>query len=447
MASETDSAVRRLRIRTALAAWWERTSEPFAYRDFRVLWLAIFMRQGSSWLEQVARPLLVLELTGSPLLLGVALAAWMGPSLLLSPINGVIIDRYPRRLVVLVSLLANLVGASALFVLLLLDQAVLWHVLVLAAVSGLTVGLFHPARRAMLPAMVPESALRSANALSQAGETSMRIVGALAAGLLLAFADFTAIFGLMTALYALAVLSVALIRSQETARKAVHEAGQSVVTEVTAGFRWAVEARWPLVVLALSVSVFVFLIPFRGVFLPLIVVDSLEVQRDWVGYLVAIGGVGATAGSVVLAGMRRIRAPAAMLVGLLLAGGVGLAVMAGAPHIGLVAACSFVVDAATSNVISVANLAMLAHAPDHMRGRALSLMSLAVGTILIGAMVAGLLAEALGARVGLLVVAGCLITCAVAAWAVHRMRWWLWRRRTFDEEAAEAWLRGEDVSN
>lgn len=447
MASEARGGVPRLRIRGALGAWWERTAEPFGYRDFRVLWLAIFMRQGSSWLEHVARPVLVLELTGSPILLGVALAAWMGPSLILSPINGVIIDRYPRRLVMLVSLLANLVGASVLFVLLLLDQVVLWHVLLLAAVSGLTVGLFHPARRAMLPAIVPDSALRSATALSQASSTSMRIVGALAAGLLLAFADFTAIFGLMTVLYALAVLSIALIRSQETARRAVREAGQSVVTEITAGFSWAVKARWPLVVLALSISVFVFMNPFRGVFLPLIVIDSLEERRDWVGYLVAIGGVGATAGSVALASMRRIRAPAAMLVGLLLAGGVGLAVMAGAPHIGVVAACVFVVDAVMVNVSSVANLAMLAHAPDEMRGRALSLMSLVVGTILIGAMVAGLLAEALGARVGLLVVAGCLIACAVAAWIVHRMRWWLWRRRTFDEESAEAWLRGEEVGN
>ena len=190
---------------------------------------------------------------------------------------------------------------------------------------------------------------------------------------------------------------------------------------------------------------FVFLIPYQGVFVPLMVIDVLEQQKSWVGYLIAITGVGATTGSVGLAAMRRIRSPAAMLVGLLAVAGVALAVMSSAPHLAVLAVCAFVAGAASNNIVSVANLAMLAHAPDDMRGQALSLMNLVMGTILIGALVAGVLAEALGARVGLVTVGSCLIASAAVAWAVHRMRWWLWRRRTFDEESAQAWLRGEDV--
>ena len=202
------------RISERLTGLRERTFAPFAFRDFRILWFAIFVRSGSLWLEQVARPVLIVELTGSALLLGVALAAWMGPNLILSPLAGVIIDRYPKRLVIGGSLVTNIVGSGVLFVLLLFDRAEAWQVLVLAAVSGLTLGFFHPARRAMLPALVPQSALRSAVALSQTGQTVMRIGGAMLAGLLLAFADFTWIFGLITALYAAAALCVTLIRTR-----------------------------------------------------------------------------------------------------------------------------------------------------------------------------------------------------------------------------------------
>ncbi len=49
-------------------------------------------------------------------------------------------------------------------------------------------------------------------------------------------------------------------------------------------------------------------------------------------------------------------------------------------------------------------------------------------------------------RFDLLTMGSCLIAGALVAWTIHRMRWWLWRRRTCDEASAEAWLRGEDIS-
>ena len=176
------------------------TFAPFGYRDFRMLWLMVFVRSAALWLETVARPVLIVQLTGSAFLLGAVLAAYMAPTLILAPIAGIIIDRFPHRRVLVGALLANITSSGLLFTLLLLDQAEGWQVIVLAVVSGSSTGFFHPARRAMLPNMVEQSHLRSAMALSQTGQTSMRIGGALMAGLLLMFADFTWIFGVMTVL-------------------------------------------------------------------------------------------------------------------------------------------------------------------------------------------------------------------------------------------------------
>ena len=147
------------------------TFAPFGYRDFRVLWLMVFVRSAALWLETVARPVLIVELTGSAFLLGAVLAAYMAPTLLLAPIAGIIIDRFPHRRV--------LVGAPHR-----------QHRLLGSAVRPLAdgsgrglaghrpggrLGLQHrllpiPTRRAMLPHMVEQPHLRSAMALSQTGQ-------------------------------------------------------------------------------------------------------------------------------------------------------------------------------------------------------------------------------------------------------------------------------------
>jgi MFS family permease len=73
------------------------TFATFGYLDFRVLWLTVFARSAALWMETVARPILIVEFTGSAFLLVAVLAAYMAPSLILSPLAGVMIDRYPYR--------------------------------------------------------------------------------------------------------------------------------------------------------------------------------------------------------------------------------------------------------------------------------------------------------------------------------------------------------------
>ena len=390
---------------------------PFASRDFRVLWLAIFLRSGALWLDQVARPVLIAELTGSALLLGAVLAARMAPNLLLGLFAGAIVDRYPRRAVLVLSQAGNVAASGAMFVLLILDLVEAWQVIALAAASGLNIAFFQPARQAILPSMVPQSSLRSAVALSQTANTVMRIGGALLAGLLLEFADFTWIYGAMTGIYVGAVICTALIKTRgEAATSARRQAG-SLGRQTLAGVRWAFETRWPLAVLAISIVMFIFLVPYQGVFIPLMVIDVLGEQSSWVGYLIAIGGAGAAAGSLALAGLRTIPTPGRLMAALLIAAGVGLAVLSGAPNLAVVAACVFVAAACSTNVMSLANLTLLAQTSEDMAGRALSLMNIARGMIMVGALVTGGLADLLGPRAGLLTMGLCLVAAAALMFA------------------------------
>ncbi len=385
---------------------------PFASRDYRVLWMAIFLRSAALWLDQVARPVLIYELTGSAVLLGTVLAARMAPNLILGLFAGAIVDRYSRRTILVLSQAGNVAAAGALFLLLLVDLAEAWHVIALAAAAGVNIAFFQPARQAILPSMVPEASLRPAVALSQTANTVMRIGGALLAGVLLAFADFVWIYGAMTGIYVGAVVCSAMIRTRGEAGAAASRAGGSLLRQTLSGVRWAFETRWPLAVLAISVVMFIFLVPYQSVFVPLMVIDVLGEQRSWVGYLIAVGGAGAASGSLLLAGWRTIPTPGRLMAVLLIAAGIGLAGMSGAPHLAVVAICVFVAAACSTNVMSLANLTLLAQTTEGMAGRALSLMNIARGMILVGALVTGALADVLGPRTGLLTTG---VTLAIVA--------------------------------
>ncbi|MCY3567881.1 MAG: MFS transporter [Chloroflexi bacterium] len=420
------------------------TFAAFSYRDFRVLWLATFVRSAALAIELVARAVLIVELTGSAVLLGAVLAAWMAPNLLLSPFAGAIVDRHPYRRVLIGSFLTNATASGVLFVLLIIDQAQSWQVIALSALSGIGFVFFNLARRALLPVIVESSHLRSATALSQTGQTSVKIGGALLAGLLLSIADFTWMFGLMTAFSLLAVLLGAMIQARQESKADGDEPERSIMGQIAAGGRWAIDTRWPLAVLAISAMSYMFLQPYEAVLMPLVVIDELGQHRSWVGYLAAVGGLGATLGAVWLASLKEIRSPNLLMVGLIATGGVSLIGIALAPHLAVVAVCVFFATACVYNMATVANLALLAHAPEEMRGQALTLMNLVQGTILIGALVAGALVDSLGPQWGLLTMAACLLGASLLTLSMPRVRWWLWRRRMYTNLTAADWMRASE---
>ena len=420
------------------------TFAAFGYRDFRVLWAATFVRSAALALELVGRVVLIVELTGSAVLLGAVLAAWMAPNLLLSPFAGVVVDRYPYRRVLIGSFLANAAASGVLFLLLIADQAQSWQVIALSALSGIGFVFFNLARRALLPVIVETAHLRSATALSQTGQTSVKIAGALLAGLLLSIADFAWMFGLMTAFSLLAALLGVMIHTQQERKADGEKAERSIVGQITAGGRWAIDTRWPLAVLVISAMSYMFLQPYEAVLMPLVVIDELGQHRSWVGYLAAVGGLGATVGAVWLASLKQIRSPNLLMVGLIATGGASLIGIGLAPHLAVVAVCVFFATACVYNMATVANLALLAHAPEEMRGQALTLMNLVQGTILIGALIAGALVDSLGPQGGLLTMAACLLGASLLALSMPRVRWWLWRRRMYTDLTAADWVRASE---
>src|SRR5215468_3715414 len=166
----------------------------FRHRDFRLFWLGQLVSLIGTWMQSVGQAWLVLELTHSPLSLGVVNALQFAPVLLLSPVGGAISDRTSKRNILLITQAVMMIQAMALAVLVRYGHARYWHVALLAAIYGLGRAVDIPARQAFITDLVGRNDLANAVALNSMVFNGARIVGPSVAGLLIARYDVAVAF-------------------------------------------------------------------------------------------------------------------------------------------------------------------------------------------------------------------------------------------------------------
>jgi MFS family permease len=139
-----------------------------------------------SWTETVAQALLVLQLTGSGLWLGLATAARYLPVLLLTPYAGLVVDRHDKRIVLLITQVSLAALSLVLGVVVLLGVIQLWMVFAVALAFGVITALDNPARMALIPEIVGPGLTRNAITLNSTFVNVGRAVGPVVAAVLVA---------------------------------------------------------------------------------------------------------------------------------------------------------------------------------------------------------------------------------------------------------------------
>ncbi|EFQ81891.1 transporter, major facilitator family protein [Aeromicrobium marinum DSM 15272] len=162
------------------------TFRSLAVRNYRVYAVGSLVSNVGTWMMLTAQAWLVLELTGSGTALGITLALQLLPTLLLSPMGGVLADQVDKRTVLRVMQVAMAVPAGVLGVLAVTGVVELWHVYTLAFVFGIGRALEAPARQSFVPEMVDDVDLSNAVALNSASFNAGRLLGPGVAGLLIA---------------------------------------------------------------------------------------------------------------------------------------------------------------------------------------------------------------------------------------------------------------------
>jgi MFS family permease len=139
-----------------------------------------------SWTETVAQALLVLQLTGSGVWLGLATAARYLPVLLLTPYAGLIVDRRDKRRILLVTQASLAAVSLVLGVVVLLGAIELWMVFAVALACAVLTALDNPARMAFIPEIVGPGLIRNAVTLNSTFVNVGRAVGPVVAAALVA---------------------------------------------------------------------------------------------------------------------------------------------------------------------------------------------------------------------------------------------------------------------
>jgi MFS family permease len=275
----------------------------FRSRDFRLFWLGQLISTAGTALQVVAEGWLVYDLTRSTLWLGLVGFLALLPVIPLSFLGGVLIDRVPRRKLILATQLGLMLQATVFGLLAWTGRLQLWHIIVLYAVFGALLALDHPARRAFLVDIVERDALANAVALNAALFNVASLIGYAASGFLIAGPGPATAMFLNAASYLAPIAALLAIRTPDIRHDTV---GAPVRTAWKAGLAALWERKELLVVMALMAAAGGLAWPAFAM-LPAFTEEVLGAGAVSLGLLWASGALGAVAGTAAAArlGLRR----------------------------------------------------------------------------------------------------------------------------------------------
>jgi MFS family permease len=365
-----------------------------------------------TWVETVAQGLLVLRLTHSAVLLGLTTATRYAPVLILSPYAGLLVDRFSKRRVLLVTqfglgLVSLLLGLAVLT-----GYVALWQVFVLGIAFGTFSAADNPARQSFVSEVVGPSLVSNAVTFNSTLVNVARVLGPTIAAVIVDTAGIGWCF-VINAVSFLAV--IASLLALDTAELHPTSPIPRARGELRAGFRYAAgipDIIRPLLMMAvIGTFAFEFEVSF-----PLLADDTFHGGADAYGWLLGAFGVGAVAGGVYALG--RARTGVRLLGRLALGYAASMTLLAIAPTLWAAVGAAVLVGLATILFLTTGNSTVQLSSDPHYRGRVMALWSVAlVGSTPIGAPTIGAVAQALNPRAAIGLGA---LGCAGAA-AISRM--------------------------
>jgi MFS family permease len=381
-------------------------------RDFTLLWTSQVASTVGTRITAVAYPLLVLLLTGSPALAGVVAFAQTLPFLLLYLPGGAWVDRWNRRRLMIVCELGRAVALGSVALTAVLggiDAVTVAQLTAVAFVEGCLFVLFDLAEGAALPHLVAAEQVPSAVAYNQARMQGADLVGQPLGGALFTLAP-AAPFLVDAVTYLLSGGAVAAIRSRMQGERP--EGGSRLRAQIAAGLRFVRESAFLRDTVGIVAAMN---LVFNGLYLALIVrARDLGASAATVGLLLGVLGAGGVLGSLAAPWLHRRLPGRLILLVTAWTWTVLLIVQALMPTPLWLGVLVFLTALPGPVFNVVINTYVYRVTPEHLLGRVRSVAKLvAWGTIPLGSLLGGVLAESLGAGPALLVFALGMLPVAV----------------------------------
>ena len=365
-----------------------------------------------TWVETVAQALLVLELTHSGIILGLTTAARYAPILLLSPYAGLLVDRYPKRRVLLGTQIGLGLVSATLGAAVLTGDVRLWQVVVLAVLFGIISAVDNPARQAFVQEVVGRDLVRNAVTLNTTSVNVARVIGPTVAAVLVATVGIGWCFVVNAASFGFVVASLLALDVRGLHPVAPVPRGRG---QLRAGLRYA--ARVPAIIRPLLMMALVGTFTFEfEVSLPLLAETTFHGTSTTYSWLIGALGAGAVVGGLYAA--RSARIGVTRLTGAALGYAIAVGLLAAAPTLVTAVVACVVVGVASVMFLTTGNATIQLASDPQYRGRVTALWSMAlVGTTPIGSPIIGALSDVAGPRYALaLGAAACLAAIIIGRW-------------------------------
>jgi Na+/melibiose symporter-like transporter len=291
------------------------------HRDFRLLLGAGLVSMTGDWILEIGLAYYIYAITGSTLASATMLLASFVPQILFSSVAGVFVDRWDRKRTMIGANLLLCVGLAPLLLVHSADQV--WIVYVVLMWEGIIQVFFSPAEQALVPHLVPDDRLVTANALNGQNADLSRLVGSAIGGVVAGLGGITALAAVDAATFVLAASMVAAVRTSgravdsdaapETSTRELEGRLMRLWNEWLNGLRAAASQRVLRVIFAFVLVTSVGEGIMGTLFAPF-VRDVLHGSAEAYGLIVSVQAIGGIAGGLVAASVGH-RVSAAHLFG------------------------------------------------------------------------------------------------------------------------------------
>jgi len=377
---------------------WKHTFIALSIPNFRIWTAGNFVAMTAGWMQRIAQDWLVLELTGSATAVGITVAMQFAPMLFFGLLGGVFVDRYSKRMLMMITQSIFAVLSLGLAALTLSGAVEAWHVFAIAFATGMVTVIDNPARQVIVSELVGQRHLRNAISVNSSVFQLGGMIGPAIAGVLLLAVGAGWAFAINGVACILVVGMLTLLRTSQMSRIAPAPRTKGQLRQ---GLSYAV-SKPTIVYPVILVAVFAVFGLTMPVLLASYADDVFNVGAGGYGLFNSMVAVGALTGALLSTRRASIRLRT-IVFGVFITG--VLQASAGLmPSVGFFAAILVTVGMSALLFQTASNSLVQLSSNVGIRGRVMSLYVLVLlGGQAIGGPLMGWIVETFGAHVGMIV--------------------------------------------
>ncbi|MDP7579710.1 MAG: MFS transporter [SAR202 cluster bacterium] len=380
-----------------------RTFQAFTDRNYRLLWSANFIATSSRGLLLTLLGWYVLEETGSPWFVGLVGFCWIFPWFPLGLVGGVLADSSVRKGLLITTQTTGLASVTIIVVLLATGLGEFWHAHVLMLIIGSGDALDMPTRRSLAHDFLGNRGVTNAVALDSVGAGSSLMIGPAVAGALIAAFGMTSTGLAAATLFVSSLVVVSGLSIDKHIHSSQNKAG--IVATLVDGVKYVAITPALLSMIIITVIMNLLLFPYMHI-VPVIAKDILGVGPAHMGLLQAMSGLGTLIGSIFIASLKNVTHHGRIYLAGTVTCFIGLLLFSVSSTYTLSLLLVLTIGLGLAGFISMQSLIAMLVARQDMRGKALGVVSLAIGTGPFGALIVSAVAEQVGPSFALLLNAG-----------------------------------------